>query len=219
MRLLLVEDDAMLGEALVVALEDADYRVDWVNNTASARSAIHSSQYQALLLDLGLPGQDGLSLLTELRFSQQHLPVIILTARDDLVTRVQGLDLGADDYLVKPFNMSELLARLRAVIRRYAGQTTNVYRVGLLSLDTTNHVAIFKNQEALLSLKEVKLLQVLMLAAGHILSRSVLEERGYGWNEDIESNAIDFLIHGIRKKLGSEVIKNIRGAGWMVLKG
>lgn len=219
MRLLLVEDDAMLGEALVVALEDADYRVDWVNNTASARSAIHSSQYQALLLDLGLPGQDGLSLLTELRFSQQHLPVIILTARDDLVTRVQGLDLGADDYLVKPFNMSELLARLRAVIRRYAGQTTNVYRVGLLSLDTTNHVAIFKNQEALLSLKEVKLLQVLMLAAGHILSRSVLEERVYGWNEEIESNAIDFLIHGIRKKLGSEVIKNIRGAGWMVLKG
>lgn len=199
MRLLLVEDDAMLGEALVVALEDADYRVDWVNNTASARSAIHSSQYQALLLDLGLPGQDGLSLLTELRFSQQHLPVIILTARDDLVTRVQGLDLGADDYLVKPFNMSELLARLRAVIRRYAGQTTNVYRVGLLSLDTTNHVAIFKNQEALLSLKEVKLLQVLMLAAGHILSRSVLEERVYGWNEEIESNAIDFLIHGIRK--------------------
>lgn len=219
MRLLLVEDDAMLGEALVVALEDADYRVDWVNNTASARSAIQSSQYQALLLDLGLPGQDGLSLLTELRFSQQHLPVIILTARDDLVTRVQGLDLGADDYLVKPFNMSELLARLRAVIRRYAGQTTNVYRVGLLSLDTTNHVAIFKNQEALLSLKEVKLLQVLMLAAGHILSRSVLEERVYGWNEEIESNAIDFLIHGIRKKLGSEVIKNIRGAGWMVLKG
>lgn len=219
MRLLLVEDDAMLAEALVVALEDADYRVDWVNNTASARSAIHSSQYQALLLDLGLPGQDGLSLLTELRFSQQHLPVIILTARDDLVTRVQGLDLGADDYLVKPFNMSELLARLRAVIRRYAGQTTNVYRVGLLSLDTTNHVAIFKNQEALLSLKEVKLLQVLMLAAGHILSRSVLEERVYGWNEEIESNAIDFLIHGIRKKLGSEVIKNIRGAGWMVLKG
>lgn len=199
MRLLLVEDDAMLGEALVVALEDADYRVDWVNNTVSARSAIHSSQYQALLLDLGLPGQDGLSLLTELRFSQQHLPVIILTARDDLVTRVQGLDLGADDYLVKPFNMSELLARLRAVIRRYAGQTTNVYRVGLLSLDTTNHVAIFKNQEALLSLKEVKLLQVLMLAAGHILSRSVLEERVYGWNEEIESNAIDFLIHGIRK--------------------
>lgn len=219
MRLLLVEDDAMLGEALVVALEDADYRVDWVNNTASARSAIDSSQYQALLLDLGLPGQDGLSLLTELRFSQQHLPVIILTARDDLVTRVQGLDLGADDYLVKPFNMSELLARLRAVIRRYAGQTTNVYRVGALSLDTTNHVAIFKNQEALLSLKEVKLLQVLMLAAGHILSRSVLEERLYGWNEEIESNAIDFLIHGIRKKLGSEVIKNIRGAGWMVLKG
>lgn len=219
MRLLLVEDDVMLGEALVVALEDADYRVDWVNNTASARSAIQSSQYQALLLDLGLPGQDGLSLLTELRFLQQHLPVIILTARDDLVTRVQGLDLGADDYLVKPFSMSELLARLCAVIRRYGGQTTNVYRVGLLSLDTTNHVAIFKNQEALLSLKEVKLLQVLMLAAGHILSRSVLEERVYGWNEEIESNAIDFLIHGIRKKLGSEVIKNIRGAGWMVLKG
>lgn len=219
MRLLLVEDDVMLGEALVVALEDADYRVDWVNNTASARSAIQSSQYQALLLDLGLPGQDGLSLLTELRFLQQHLPVIILTARDDLVTRVQGLDLGADDYLVKPFSMSELLARLRAVIRRYGGQTTNVYRVGALSLDTTNHVAIFKNQEALLSLKEVKLLQVLMLAAGHILSRSVLEERVYGWNEEIESNAIDFLIHGIRKKLGSEVIKNIRGAGWMVLKG
>lgn len=219
MRLLLVEDDVMLGEALVVALEDADYRVDWVNNTASARSAIQSSQYQALLLDLGLPGQDGLSLLTELRFLQQHLPVIILTARDDLVTRVQGLDLGADDYLVKPFSMSELLARLRAVIRRYGGQTTNVYRVGALSLDTTNHVALFKDQEALLSLKEVKLLKVLMLAAGQILSRSILEERVYGWNEQIESNAIDFLIHGIRKKLGSEVIKNIRGAGWMVLKG
>lgn len=218
MRLLLAEDDAMIGEALVMALRDAAYRVDWVQSGSAALLALERGQHQALLLDLGLPECDGLAVLQQLRNFANAIPVIILTARDDVATRIQGLDLGADDYLVKPFNLSELLARLRAVLRRQGGQVSSVYRVGQLSLDTHTHEATFAENTARLSAKEFALLQVLMLSSGQILSRSVLEERVYGWNEEVESNAIDFLIHGIRKKLGNSAIKNIRGAGWMVSK-
>lgn len=218
MRLLLAEDDAMIGEALVMALRDAAYRVDWVQSGSAALLALERGQHQALLLDLGLPECDGLAVLQQLRNLANAIPVIILTARDDVATRIQGLDLGADDYLVKPFNFPELLARLRAVLRRQGGQVSSVYRVGQLSLDAHTHEATFAENTARLSAKEFALLQVLMLSSGQILSRSVLEERVYGWNEEVESNAIDFLIHGIRKKLGNSAIKNIRGAGWMVSK-
>lgn len=218
MRLLLIEDDVMLAQALMVGLRDAAYSVDWVSSGSAARLALAQEHYQALLLDLGLPECDGLTLLKELRHDSNAIPVVIITARDDLSTRVNGLDLGADDYLVKPFELDELLARMRAVIRRYAGQSSAVYHVGQLSLDPSNYQACFGNQVAILSAKEFALLQVLMLSPGKILSRSVLEERVYGWNEEVESNAIDFLIHGIRKKLGSDAIRNLRGAGWLVSK-
>lgn len=218
MRLLLAEDDVMIGEALLMALRDAAYSVDWTTSGSAALLALEQGQYQALLLDLGLPEYDGLSLLKQLRRVANVIPVIIITARDDLSTRIQGLDLGADDYLVKPFNLSEMLARLRAVIRRQGGQASSIYQVGQLSLDPSTYQATFAGQTAMLSAKEFALLQVFMLSPGQILSRSLLEERVYGWNEEVESNAVDFLIYGIRKKLGNGAIKNLRGAGWMVSK-
>lgn len=218
MRLLLVEDDNMIGEALSLALKDAAYSVDWVRNGADATLTIEQAEHQAVLLDLGLPKLDGLEVLRNMRARGNNTPVIIITARDGVESRIKGLDLGADDYLIKPFDISELLARLRAIIRRQAGQTTTLFKVGNLELDTATHQAHFAHQQALLSPKEFSLLQTLMLSPGRIFSRTELEERVYGWNEEVESNAIDFLIHGIRKKLGNEAIKNLRGAGWMVHK-
>ncbi|MCH9743283.1 MAG: response regulator transcription factor [Proteobacteria bacterium] len=218
MRLLLVEDDNMIGEALSLALKDAAYSVDWVRNGADATLTIEQGEHQAVLLDLGLPKLDGLEVLRVMRAHGNNTPVIIITARDGVESRIKGLDLGADDYLIKPFDISELLARLRAIVRRQAGQTTTLFKVGDLELDTATHQARFAHQQALLSPKEFSLLQTLILSPGRIFSRSELEERVYGWNEEVESNAIDFLIHGIRKKLSNEAIKNLRGAGWMVHK-
>jgi two-component system OmpR family response regulator len=218
MRILLVEDDRMIGEAITVALRDAAYAVDWVRDGESALRAIGNQEHQAVLLDLGLPKLDGRELLRKLRAAGNTLPVIIITARDALADRVDGLDLGADDYLVKPFAMDELLARLRAIIRRQGGRATPVLSNGLLQLNLSTREVQYGDAQVLLTAREFALLQALLLRPGAILSRAQLEERLYGWNEAVESNTIDFLIHGIRKKLGAEVIKNVRGAGWMVVR-
>ncbi|MHB1670089.1 MAG: response regulator transcription factor [Thiomonas sp.] len=220
MRILLVEDDRMLGAATQQSLRDAAHAVDWVLDGESALTAVKSTPYEAMLLDLGLPKRDGLSVLQALRQGGNNLPVIIVTARDGVDDRIRGLDLGADDYLIKPFESGELLARLRAVARRKGGQGQPVLSNGSLSLDPTTREASVDSDagttSARLSAREYALLHALLLRPGAILSRSELEERIYGWNEEVESNAVEFLIHGIRKKLGQTSIKNVRGVGWMV---
>lgn len=218
MRILLVEDDPMIGEALCVALRDAAYAVDWVRDGETALRVLGDQAHQAVLLDLGLPRCDGLEVLKKLRASGGTLPVIIITARGELEVRVKGLDLGADDYLVKPFDIDELLARLRATLRRQGGQAAPLLSNGIISLDPATREASKGDMVCLLSAREFSLLQELLLRPGTILARTQLEERIYGWNEEVESNAVDFLIHGIRKKLGADVIKNVRGAGWMVAR-
>lgn len=218
MRILLVEDDVMIGEALCQALKYVAYAVDWVKDGDQALLAIQQQAHQTILLDLGLPKRDGLEVLRQIRTQGNTTPVLIMTARDGIDNRIKGLDLGADDYLIKPFSMDELLARLRAIIRRQGGQTTPLLTNGNLQLDPVTHQAILNQQTVELSAKEFALLHTLILFPGRIHSRSELEESLYGWNEEVESNAIDFLIHAIRKKLDSTVIKNVRGAGWMVPK-
>jgi two-component system, OmpR family, response regulator len=218
MRILLIEDDLMIGEAVSIALKDAAYRVDWVRDGVSANQVLAQGEHQAVLLDLGLPQRDGLEVLRRLRQSGSCLPVIVLTARDGVESRVQGLDAGADDYVSKPFEVAELLARLRAVIRRQGGHASPLISNGKISLDPATHEARCGAQCASLSAKEFAVLHALLLRPGSILTRAELESHLYGWNEEVESNAVDFLIHGVRKKLGAEVIKNIRGAGWMVEK-
>ncbi|MDD5388633.1 MAG: response regulator [Gallionellaceae bacterium] len=218
MRILLVEDDPMIGAAVSVALKDAAYAVDWVKDGASASQVLEQGEHQAVLLDLGLPRRGGLEVLRRLRQTGNAVPVLIVTARDGVEERIKGLDFGADDYLVKPFDVNELLARLRAIIRRQGGQAAPVLGNGRVSLDPASHEARCGDVVALLSAREFALLQALLLRPGAILARAELEERIYGWNEEVESNAVDFLIHGVRKKLGASVIKNVRGAGWMVEK-
>lgn len=218
MRILLVEDDPMIGEAVCVALRDAAYAVDWVKDGATASRVLEHAKYQAVLLDLGLPKRDGLEVLRRLRQAGGTVPVIVITARDGVDDRIKGLDFGADDYLVKPFNLNEMLARLRAIIRRQGGQATPVLTNGKVTLDLMTRKARCGDVMEMLSAREFALLQALLLRPGAILSRAELEERLYGWNEEVESNAVDFLIHGVRKKLGSNSIKNVRGAGWMVEK-
>lgn len=218
MRILLVEDDPMIGEAVSTALKDAAYAVDWVTDGIAADATLRHGEHQAVLLDLGLPKRDGLEVLRQLRQGGNPVPVIVITARDGVDNRIKGLDFGADDYLVKPFDVSELLARLRAVVRRQGGQAAPMLSNGRISLDPATHEARRGDVSALLSAREFALLHALLLRPGTIMTRLELEERIYGWNEEVESNAVDFLIHGIRKKLGTEAIKNIRGAGWMVEK-
>lgn len=218
MRILLVEDDQMIGEALCVALHDAAYAVDWVRDGETASRVLGNQAYQAVLLDLGLPRRDGFEVLKKLRANGGTLPVIIITARNELEDRVKGLDLGADDYLVKPFDIDELLARLRATLRRQGGQASPLLSNGIISLDPATHEASKGDVACLLSAREFSLLQALLLRPGTILTRTQLEESIYGWNEEVDSNAVDFLIHGIRKKLGADAIKNVRGAGWMVAR-
>ena len=216
MRILLVEDDFMIGEAIIVALKDAAYAVDWVKDGATANNVLEQGEHQAVLLDLGLPKRDGLEVPRRLRLIKNVIPVIIISACDGLQDRIEGLDLGADDYLVKPFDVSELLARLRAIVRRQSGQSAHVLTNGKVSLNPATHEAYSGDIVEALSARDFALLHALLLRSGAILNRSELEASISGWNEEVESNAIDFLIHGVRKKLGADVIKNVRGAGWMV---
>ncbi len=216
MRVLLAEDDKMIGAAVVEALKDEAYAVDWVRDGGLAIEATRSETYDLLLLDLGLSAVDGLDVLKTVRGTNTKLPVIILTARDALDDRIQGLDLGADDYLVKPFEIQELLARMRAVIRREGSGASPILSNGKLLLDPTTREASFFGEKAILSAREFALLQALLLRPGMILSRADLEGHIYGWSEEVESNAVEFLIHAIRKKLGALAIRNVRGVGWMV---
>jgi two-component system OmpR family response regulator len=216
MRVLLIEDDRMIGTAVQQALKDAAYAVDWVTDGETAIHAAESEAYEVALLDLGLPKADGRDVLRRLRGLGRKLPVIIVTARDSVDDRIDGLDLGADDYLIKPFEIRELLARMRAVLRREGSGSTPLLGNGMLGLDPATREASFLGESALLTAREFALLQALLARPGLILSRSELERQIYGWNEEVESNAVEFLIHTIRKKLGTTVIRNVRGVGWMV---
>ena len=219
MRVLLVEDDAMIGEAIQAALRDASYAADWVKNGQTALSTLGCQHYDLVLLDLGLPGKDGLEVLGSIRAKDNPVPLLIITARDGLEDRLRGLDGGADDYVLKPFEMAELLARMRAVLRRKGGSATPVLSNGVVSLDPATREAVVNAGAAVqLSGREFSLLQALLVRPGALLSRSDLEDRLYGWGQEVESNAVEFLIHALRRKLGSEIIKNVRGVGWMVSK-
>ena len=219
MRVLLVEDDSMIGEVIQGALKDASYATDWVKNGQTALTTLACQHYDLVLLDLGLPGKDGLEVLASIRAKDNPVPLLIITARDALDDRLRGLDGGADDYLLKPFEMAELLARMRAVLRRKGGNALPILSNGIVTLDpATREATVDSDLPIQLSNREFSLLQALLVRPGAILSRSDLEDRIYGWGEEVESNAVEFLIHALRRKLGSEVIKNIRGAGWMVSK-
>ena len=220
MRVLLVEDDHMIGEAIQGALKDAAYAVDWAKNGNTALKTLSCQHYDLVLLDLGLPGKDGLDVQHTIRANNNPVPLLIITARDALDDRLCGLDGGADDYIPKPFAMAELLARIRAVLRRKGGSATPILSNGILSLDPASRQAIVNAGNPIpLSNREFGLLQALLIRPGSILSRAELEDRIYGWGEEVESNAVEFLIHSLRQKLGRNNIKNVRGLGWMVSKG
>ena len=206
----------MIGAAVAEALKDSAYAVDWVRDGVLAIEAVRNETYDIALLDLGLPMMDGLEVLKKVRAGSGRLPVIILTARDGLSDRIHGLDLGADDYLVKPFEIGELLARMRAVLRREGSGAPPILTNGQLQLDPATREASFSGETAVLSAREFALLQALMARPGTILSRAELERHLYGWSEEVESNAVEFLIHSVRRKLGATAIRNVRGVGWMV---
>jgi len=216
MRVLLVEDDRMIGAAVKEALKDAAYAVDWVKDGQTAIDIVAQDNCDLVLLDLGLPLTDGYAVLGRLRSMKRNVPVIILTARDGVDDRIAGLDRGADDFMVKPFEVRELLARMRAVLRRQGSGSSAVLTNGRLELDPATHEANFNGGTASLTAREFALLQAFLLRPGVILSRSDLEQHIYGWNEEVESNAIEYLIHAVRKKLGAHAIRNVRGVGWMV---
>lgn len=216
MRALLVEDDDMIGRALVHALKGAGWSVDWVRDGALAHSALADGDYRCVLLDLGLPGLDGTEVLRRARARGDLTPVLVLTARDGLDDRIQGLDLGADDYLLKPFEVGELLARMRAVVRRRSGVAQSVVGNGVVQLDLATREVLRGGAREALTAREFALLQALLERPGAILSREQLENRIYGWGEEVSSNAVDVLIHGMRRKLGPDAIRNVRGLGWRV---
>jgi DNA-binding response OmpR family regulator len=216
MRLLLVEDDSMIGEAVLDQLRAEHYAVDWVRDGEMADTALQSQSYDLVLLDLGLPRRDGLEVLKALRGRKQRLPVLIATARDSVQQRVQGLDAGADDYILKPFDLDELLARIRALLRRASGRAEPVYEYKGVSICPTTREVSVDGVSVVLSAREWAVLEPLLARPGLVLSRAQLEEKLYGWKDDISSNAVEVYIHGVRKKLGAELIQNVRGVGYMV---
>ena len=217
MRLLLIEDDPMIGRAVQDGLSRAGFTVDWATDGSSGEAAIGNAVYDAVLLDLGLPRVDGLSLLRRLRGRRDNVPVLIISARDAVSERVSGLNAGADDYLLKPFDLDELVARVRALLRRHAGSAASVMTAGPLSLDPTQRIATLDGQELTLTGKEFALLEALLRRPGAVLSRERLEESIYGWGEEIGSNAIEVHLHNLRRKLGGPLIKNIRGVGYRII--
>ena len=216
MRVLLVEDDEMIGQSLSQALERNGWSVDWVKDGLLAQSALADGDYACVLLDLGLPKRDGVEVLRQARARGDATPVLVLTARDGLDDRIGGLDLGADDYLVKPYELGELLARMRAVIRRRDGSAHSLIGTPCMQLDLTTREVLVAGERAALSAREFALLHALLERPGAILSRDQLESRIYGWGEEVMSNAVDVLIHGMRKKLGADAIRNVRGLGWRI---
>lgn len=218
MRVLLVEDDVMIGEALIAALRAEGMSVDWVRDGILAEEALRQSSFAMVLLDLGLPNAEGLDLLKSARRRGLETPILIVTARGGLDDKVSGLDLGADDYLLKPFETKELLARMRALMRRSAGRATSRLIAGPVELDMETREFTQGDARAVLTAREYALMHALIERPGRILSRAQLEERIYGWGEEVESNAVDVLIHSVRRKFGKDVILNVRGAGWMLPK-
>ncbi|MGJ7498460.1 response regulator [Variovorax sp. RT4R15] len=216
MRILLVEDDAMIGRAMLAGLLDAGFSVDWVADGNAAEVSLAGGDYDLTVLDLGLPRQDGMSLLKALRGRSDSTPVLIATARDSVVHRIAALNEGADDYIVKPFDIDELVARMRAVLRRCAAAASSVRICGQLRLDTVSKRVSWQGELVALSAREFALLEVLMQRPGAVLSRKKLEESIYNWNDDLGSNAVEVHIHRLRRKLGVEVIRNVRGVGYCV---
>ncbi|NCS66195.1 MAG: DNA-binding response regulator [Hydrogenophilales bacterium CG03_land_8_20_14_0_80_62_28] len=218
MRILLVEDDDLLGDGLQAGLRHAGYNAEWLRDGVQARSALATEQYAAVVLDLGLPRLDGISVLREMRAAGNATPVLVLTARDSTLDKIKGLDSGADDYLIKPVDLDELSARLRALIRRSSGQAAPLLRVGDLELDPAARRAWLASQALDLPAKELAVLEMLMRNAGRIVSRGQLESALYGWDEGVESNAVEVHIHHLRRKLGAETIRTQRGLGYLLEK-
>lgn len=218
MRLLLVEDDAMIGESVLKGLRQEGFAVDWVTDGAAAELALEGAEFDLMLLDLGLPRKHGLEVLSSLRGKSNPLPVLILTARDSVADRVKGLNAGADDYLVKPFDLDELVARINALLRRQAGRAAPVILYGELTLNLLTHQATLEGKPVALSAREFSLLEAFLDRQGAVLSVANLQEHIYGWDKEVCSNTVEVYIHALRKKLGAEFIKNVRGVGYMVPK-
>lgn len=216
MRILVVEDDALLGDAIQAGLRQSGYAVDWLRDGIAADQALTTEPYSAVVLDWGLPRLSGIELLERLRARKSDIPVILLTARDTVGDRIQGLDNGADDYLVKPFDMGELAARLRALVRRAGGSTSPLLKANEIELDPAAHQVTSHGTPVDLSAKEFAVLHALMLNQGKVLSRTQLEEKLYAWGEEVESNAVEVHIHHLRRKLSPSLIETIRGVGYLI---
>ena len=218
MRLLLAEDDRMIGASIERGLKQDGFAVDWVQDGRAAELALAENVHDLLVLDLGLPRREGLDVLRAMRRRGDDRPVLIVTARDAVSDRVAGLDAGADDYLVKPFELTELAARIRALLRRSAGRAEPVVAYGDIELHPDTREIRVRGEPVALSAREFALLEALLARPGAVLSRAQLEEKLYGWNEEVESNAVEVHIHALRKKLGADAIRNVRGVGWMITK-
>jgi two-component system, OmpR family, response regulator QseB len=218
MRILIVEDDPMIGSSLMRGLTDEGYTADWVRDGVAAEAALKDrlGEFQLVLLDLGLPHKSGIEVLRTLRAAGNNIPVLVLTARDALSDRVEGLDRGADDFLVKPFELAELKARMRALLRRHAGRVEPQLQTATLTLDPASRSVTRAGKRIQLTAREYALLLALMQRPGTLLSRAQLEERIYGWSNPIESNAVEFLLHSLRRKIGTDQIENLRGLGWRI---
>ena len=218
MRLLLVEDDPMIGEAVRDLLRAEHYAVDWATDGDMADGALATQRYDLVLLDLGLPRRDGLAVLRALRARKDRTPVLIATARDGVAQRVEGLDAGADDYVLKPYDLDELLARIRALLRRASGRAEPVYEHKGVALNPSTREAMVQGRPVVLSAREWAVLEPLLARPGMVLSRQQLEDKLYGWGDEVSSNAVEVYIHGLRKKLGAQLVLNVRGLGYMVPK-
>ena len=218
MRLLLVEDDSMIGEAVLDLLRAEQYAVDWVRDGDAADTALRTQAYDLVLLDLGLPQRDGLAVLRDLRARKNRTPVLVATARDAVAQRIEGLDAGADDYVLKPYDLDELLARIRALLRRAAGRAEPVYEHQGVSINPATREVTVRGTPVVLSGREWAVLEPLIARPGMVLSRQQLEDKLYGWGDEVSSNAVEVYIHGLRKKLGPELVLNVRGVGYLVPK-
>jgi two-component system OmpR family response regulator/two-component system response regulator QseB len=218
MRILLVEDDLLLGDGIRAGLAQAGFAVDWAKDGREAELAVAGEPYDAVVLDLGLPHLPGMDVLRRTRALKNPVPILILTARDTVGDRIAGLDAGADDYLVKPFDLGELQARLRALVRRARNQAEPVIAHGALRLDPAGRGVTLEGRPVDLSAREFTVLHELLLNAGRVMSKAQLEEKLYGWGEEIESNAVEVFVHHLRRKLSPELIRTVRGVGYMIAK-
>jgi DNA-binding response OmpR family regulator len=218
MRLLLVEDDPMIGEAVQDLLRAEDYAVDWVRDGDAADTALRANAYDLVMLDLGLPKRDGITVLRDMRTRKDRTPVLVATARDAVAQRIEGLDAGADDYVLKPYDLDELLARIRALLRRAAGRAEPVYEHKGVSINPSTREASVNGVPVVLSGREWAVLEPLLARPGLVLSRQQLEDKLYGWGDEVSSNAVEVYIHGLRKKLGADILLNVRGVGYLVPK-